>query len=147
MNEQEQRIALAEWAGTKRIKVTGTAWGGDGRESIDFPDYPADLNAVHNLEMRLDWKPDDEYCQAQEYAEQLVFVCGRNIPKAGNPFGYVCHLCGEQIYDSQANEHSDEGMIHTQCPEPDCYEWHLITATAAQRCEALCRVLWPERWK
>lgn len=107
-------------------------------------DYRNDLNEMRKAEMTLDWIPDDEYCQAVDYHDHLVFVCGRKTP-TGNPFGYVCPICQEQIYDSQSIVHSDDGMCHDGCPKHDCYEWHLITATAAQRAEAFLRTI--GKWK
>lgn len=51
MTPEEQRIALAEWAGWEELR--------DGRYKKDgiverfIPDYPNDLNAVHLLEKKL----------------------------------------------------------------------------------------------
>lgn len=41
-----------------------------------------------------------------------------------------------------------QAFLHEICPKnPHVASWHLIHASAAQRCEALCRTLWPEKWK
>lgn len=29
--------------------------------------------------------------------------------------GYVCQICGEQIHDTQATEHTDDGLAHADC--------------------------------
>lgn len=35
----------------------------------------------------------------------------------GKPMGCVCNTCGEQIYDSQATTHTDEGLAHLECQQ------------------------------
>lgn len=39
-----------------------------------------------------------------------------------------------------------EMVCESACPEDDLY-WFTVTATKEQRLEALCRTLWPERFK
>lgn len=102
MSTAEQRIALAEWA----------KW--EPREYVILPnthvlpiDIITDLNAVHELEKRLNQD------QLRAYGKALAQII----------FGLVCYdLCLDN--------------------------WtQILKSTASQRCEALCRVLWPERFK
>lgn len=148
MTDNEMRIAIAEACGWKFLGKEGMGWceapNGSPILECNIPDYPNDLNAMHEAEKTFHWEPDNEHCQAQEYYEHLVFICGRGLPK-GKPFGYLCHVCGEQIYDNQAVEHSEAGLIHTECPQADCYDWHLVTATARQRAEAFLKTI--GKWK
>jgi hypothetical protein len=66
MTSQEIRIALAEWDGK-----WNTGWPNSHSPIYErlkhVPDYPNDLNAVHELEKKLDFK------QSATYAEHLVF--------------------------------------------------------------------------
>lgn len=137
MTPQEQRIALAEWDGWKRVETTEQVmhWPGGmlptkvvrwcqklikfGKEKFplgvieedELPDYPSDLNAVHELEKKLDpFMPE-------------------NTDETGEQWNHYCDTLQEIC-----EERSDPRR---------CY----INATAAQRCEALCRVLFSERWK
>lgn len=118
MTPQEQRIALAEWDGWTNVAVRlGTVSGfvpdsemldsqGAKNQYFEIPDY--DLNAVHELEVRLikkgAWYP--------AIKSQLEFICTRDWKKSNT-----------------------KTLLYIEF------------ATAAQRREALCRVLFPERWK
>lgn len=118
MTPQEQRIALAEWDGWShldkplRVDRGFEGWGNaywtdyNGHARFDCPDYPSDLNAVHELEKKLTME------QARKYNEIL---CKLVIPP-------------KVLF----------------APSPHSFLYH---SSAAQRCEALCRVLFPERWK
>jgi hypothetical protein len=76
MTQKEQRIALAEWDGwmhtSQEVWKTGGphhmlgAMGQQSLKWVDYiPDYPNDLNAVHELEKKL--TPE----QRQEYVKLL----------------------------------------------------------------------------
>lgn len=121
MTPEQQRIALAEWAGWKRpdhpdvmkVKEGWTkpeAWWmcpqGVLRFKHDIPDYLNDLNAVHELEEKLTFE------QAEQFEDEL------------------CHIvvkCNEQQ--------------KKQAP----WRFAVAHATAAQRCEALLKTL--NLWK
>lgn len=128
MTTQDQRIALAEWDGWNSYKcgASSVAPGKwrlvppnpkqlvaelfETREEafVEYtPDYPSDLNAVHELEKKLT-------------EQQRLF--------------YMRKLIQDESVDDAF--HVTNGMV-----------WDMTHANAAQRCEALCRMLWPERWK
>lgn len=124
MTLDQQRIAIAEWMGfydfTTKTVLSGetftiaklkdgikhpfdwTPWA-DGRYSI--PEYPEDLNAMHEAEKKL--HPTDK---------DTIYV--RNLEKLISH----CDIDGAVFLGG------------------------LISATSQQRSEALCRVLWPERF-
>lgn len=53
----------------------------------------------------------------------------------GKPFGYVCSICGEQIYDNQLTEHSDDGLIHAECEATEMTD-NEIRIAMAEACGA-----------
>lgn len=73
MTPEQQRIALAEWAGWKKLR--------DGRYKKDeiverfLPDYLNDLNAVHDLLKPERFTPPGNPSKTRFWLE-LVFVCG-----------------------------------------------------------------------
>lgn len=106
MTEQEMRVALAEWDGWNTIKeILGSVSiyiNQNGNIAAALPNYPSDLNAVHELEKKLDKQ------QAMDYAR----------------------------------------LLHPATSEPHLLkDWKLLHSTALQRCEALCRSLFSERFK
>lgn len=113
MSPEAQRVAIAEWMGwnpnphcyDEKIRL----WRNEGskpprtREFSELPDYPNDLNAIHEAEKRLsvnEWTP---------YLDHLDKIC---VP---------VHIC------------------------PTTHAMACYCATAAQRCEALLRIL--NLWK
>lgn len=124
MNEQQQRIAIAEWMGWtdigERIKCASgkqllgskSYLGGiPPNPSLDIdweiysepiPDYPDDLNAMHEAEKKLYGD------QRWSYTLKLSNLCQ--------------YAFGQSIFSSTT------------------------FATSQQRSEALCRTLWPERF-
>lgn len=135
MTPEEQRIALAEWAGARVIskvfydyggaRAEKWAWGGDENTPCahpsgglwgfgwnrkagisELPDYLNDLNAVHELEEKLDFE------QAEQFEDEL------------------CDLVVK--YNEQQEN-----------PAP--WRFAVAHATAAQRCEALLKTL--NLWK
>ena len=81
MKPEEQRIALAEWAGNVELDYETQArilYGRQGSRGalVTIPDYLNDLNAVHLLEMKLTFEQaeqfEDELCDiVVKYNEQL----------------------------------------------------------------------------
>lgn len=119
MTPEEQRIALAEWAGWKyspsansSIKHEATmAWYRPGNSPWhleQLPDYLNDLNAVHELEKKLDYE------MRYNYAEVLSSVV----------------LDRSELVWWDLASHETFDVSH---------------ATAAQRCEALLKTL--NLWK
>lgn len=106
MTDQEQQIALCEWADKHGLRTT--FMDDDGCEQVGLLDTSS-LDVLHEMEMKLEWIPDDEYCQAAQYYDNLVLICGIKMDP------------------------------------PDVYDWHLVTATAPQRREAMLRTL--NLWK
>lgn len=119
MTPEQQRIALAEWAGWKwdSIPADGGCFGWvspeggfpqDGIESL--PDYLSDLNAVRDLEQKL------TNAQRRYYAKMLISV---------HPLHY------------DPIEASDDGYMKL---------FLIAHMDAAQRCEALLKTigLWKE---
>ena len=76
MNREQQRIAIAESCGWKNVDAgAGRVWGfttrhkGTPSESdvcVDVPNYPFDLNAMHEAEKVLTDEQDLEYSEALE---------------------------------------------------------------------------------
>lgn len=118
MTEKEQRIAISEWMGWTNIvtipsgRILGFKPGAmknierDMTSHYDLPNYPHDLNALHEAEKKLTTP------QSVAYERELDEVANADFVK------------GESVF-----------VFPT---------WH---ATAAQRCEALCRTLWSERFE
>jgi hypothetical protein len=116
MTPEAQRVAIAEFAGWKRVEAsTDLAWGADAGKNKcwmclhQLPNCPNDLNAMHEAEKRLDRiknvLPEDEGFDTQ--------------------FGtYLTML---------------DIVIKPTCAEEDIYE-NVVTA-AAQRAEALLRTI------
>lgn len=100
MSPVEQRIAIAKACGWKWGPGHVIPRGADQPEYIwhtpdgtpaksSLPDYLCDLNAMREAEGTLEWNPDDEYCPAGQYYEQLIFVCGN---RSDPPDVYEWHL-------------------------------------------------------
>lgn len=117
MTQDEQRIAIAKWMGWTHIKLVDSP-AALGRPSLMgyadnlsgelkvIPNYPLDLNAMHEAEKKL---------LASEHTDML-----------GDNYLQVLWQVCEDIYFKQI----------TVC-----------VATSAQRSEALCRVIVPERFQ
>lgn len=117
MTTEQQRIAIAEWAGWKVLDTTTDINGkkvlwwsktpsmGDA-EANGIPDYCNDLNAIHEAEKLL------TIPESVDYEEQLDCVVNREFTEGKSVIIFPI--------------------------------WH---ATASQRSEALCRTLWPERFE
>jgi hypothetical protein len=85
-----QREALCKACGWKEPPPLSTLCGWkDARGTAMLSDPLDDLNAMHEAEKTLQWVPDDEYCGAARYYEQLVFVCGN---RSDPPDVYEWHL-------------------------------------------------------
>lgn len=146
MTPEQMRIALAEWDGCTWSKPVyqhdGKWWVTLCKDPTDFdskwageappfeqcnkdlqcvPPYPASLDAVHELEKKL---PDLAAWIA--YVKQIGRICMRTNNAKGT-YELSC-----QCFNEGALAASIANFVH---------------ATAAQRCEALCRVLFPERLK
>ena len=110
MNEHDQRIFTAEWMGWRQTSGPSgfTEWWHS--DKIGYretpPDFCHDLNAMHEVEKKLD---DGGY---NDYVHTLNHVC---ITTA------------------------EHGMKKGRS--------RVVSATAAQRAEAFCRMMWPERWE
>lgn len=115
MKTDEQRIAIAEFCGAKwrRQVTTGCVWLmlNEPTESLfqvierpdpipgyainDTPDYPNDLNAVHEAEKNLsDTQTNDQWSR---YCEELNALCCRIPCGGGNRLcGYTIHASATQ---------------------------------------------------
>ena len=81
MTPEQQRISIAEaceWQDIKRYERnywTGTRprqfMEDDAQVSMELPDYPSDLNAMHEAEEVLDSTIKDGYSQRMFYASKL----------------------------------------------------------------------------
>jgi len=98
MTPESQKLALLEWAGWRRVPVLcpichlqHEMFSHDSAPSVNVCEPPnlSSLDVLATFEEKLEWVPDDEYCQASEYYQQLVFVCGN---KADPPDVYEWHL-------------------------------------------------------
>ena len=79
MNNEKQRIAIAEACGWKEIADWG-AGGINGKHPTEpwvevIPDYLNDLNAMHEAE-----KVFDGYGMRQSYRRNLLIACDTNDP-------------------------------------------------------------------
>lgn len=121
MTPEEQRIALAEWAGWKYSPAANSsikheaimAWYRPGNSPWhleQLPDYPNDINAVHELIHRL-----PSGLREVTFISKLAKVCGFD-PQ------------GENAWD----------RLHAG-------RFAVVNATATQRCEALLKTL--NLWK
>jgi hypothetical protein len=82
MTDDQIRIAIAEWCGWKFIvshdvmgKAVPDRWIKDEMEYFEdhpFPDYPNDLNAVHEMEKRLE---EESFTNINCYVGRLADVC------------------------------------------------------------------------
>lgn len=110
MTPEEQRIAIAEACGwgvveTHNGRLCGISTIAGYDIPVEIPNYPNDLNAMHE-------------------AEGLVVT---------NP---AWHMYLHEVVHGR------------NAPEKDWETWSItLHATAAQRAEAFCRTLWPEKWK
>lgn len=136
MTEQEMRVAIAEACGWKRHKTQfGYEWEDpEGRRGfvrrhedrggdylVSAPDYLNDLNAMHVVEQELKSK----------HGHKSVGNLHRN---------YLLHLMnvmnpGVELWDNGTYLGDWTHAIKT------------AEATAKQRAEAMCRTLFPERFK
>jgi hypothetical protein len=119
MTDNEIRVAISEVRGWKNIRQTAFGLFGSLPSSDlsimsdeylcsgPVPNYPQDLNAMHEVVMTLDRKT-------------LAYS------------NYCSHL--HQIVAIQNSKSNEPGI-------------QAIDATAAQRAEAFCRTLFPERFK
>lgn len=136
MTLEQQRIAIAEWKGWKmqshpdRIeKVKGWTrpehWvlNPEGLPCFDFdiPNYPFDLNAMHKAE------------------EHLLVLHDVKLTDGIRPINDGTGKYMHELDLITKSEHSQGSLLWHGT-------FHWLHATAAQRSEALCRTLWPERW-
>jgi len=123
MTPEEQRIALAEWNGTPYHKPTEVELASGSYYQYE-PDYTRDLDSVHALESKLCAEHEKELTEGRipvtinGTTGRYMAILGEVVSRGKDQHGYLWHGT-----------------------------WHLISATASQRCEALCRTLWPEKWK
>lgn len=78
MNEQKQRVAIAEYRGWKRIEGSNLWLHPNGQSVFKLPDYSS-LDAMHEVEKGLKGGKDDEYCELADYHEHLCLVCGDQV--------------------------------------------------------------------
>jgi len=112
MTPEQQRIAIAEACELKNLHWIDhcLVYGGEYPDVRSVPDYPKDLNAMHEAEKVLTTEQQFDYVYALNDALGLVPL---NSPASFR-----------------------EAVL-----------WLFTHATAAQRAEAMCRTLWPERWE
>jgi hypothetical protein len=124
MTEQEMRAGIAENLGWKLSPPNQSwpdpFWVNPTDKSLrtvnELPNYPQDLNAMHEAEDAFG------YSERKEWPMELRKIIMRDSEQPG------LHI----ILDP------DTDLV------PDFYFYH---ATALQRAEAFCRVMFPERWK
>lgn len=78
MNPIQQRIAIAQACGWTKSPHTPTVWrfNGESYTEDEIPDYPNDLNAMHEAEQHLVGYPTDVYStQYGRYHSQLRVIC------------------------------------------------------------------------
>lgn len=92
MNKEKQRIAIAEACGLKQIRTINgmlgypvLVYGGDktGRGKKSVPDYPNDLNAMHEAEKTLNWENQKRFGRT---LWKIVEPSYRNINEGTGPF-------------------------------------------------------------
>ncbi len=89
MTPNEQRIAIAEhlgWTPQPGCKwVSGQTYGippnGENHHWQQFPDYPNDLNAMHEAEKRI---PDEDFMEYVNRLEGLYLDLSENQSTAGS---------------------------------------------------------------
>ncbi len=134
MKPEAQRIAIAEARGMRGPFTIEKEWFSDGdSDGLEpvmrdcngrrVPDYPADLNAMHEAEKIL------THQQKQAYIRVLAIVCDGEQEEYGS---------GEfdQPWPSPANQ-----CEYDWFERPDDCAIKVVTATAAQRAEAFLRIL------
>ncbi len=126
MTPEQMRVALLNWAGWRLVPSGDDAQGHARPEYwLDPDECPGDCanNPLPNYPKDLnavrllEFKLFDEYHRCNYYASELESVLERKILQAD-----------------------------PKCT-PDVIGFEMIHATAADKCEALCRVLFPDRWK
>ncbi len=85
------------------------------------PNYPEDLNACSQMEQVLVDDERRDVWDFTKYGEELLKIVLKTIAKEKQTHGGWCGACGNWKF--------------------------LIKATPLQRCEAFCRVFWPERFE
>jgi hypothetical protein len=122
MTQEQQRIAIAEWMGwiyhgeSSRKKEADTFYWKHNEKEVMYqklPNYPEDLNAMHEAEEKLDRSQFMRY-----YSKLLGVIIG--VDKSSPEESYL----NSPLTSSQM----------------------AVIAPPAQRSEAICRTLWPERW-
>lgn len=120
MTAEEQRIAVAEWCGWKKIPIPQKAyfdWSVEPEpktyweecEKTQLPDYLNDLNAIHEATM---------------HAAEIE----------GTKFQALFQLRLQEVVERRRRDLNREQI-----------GWWMNNATAAQRCEALLRTI--GKWK
>lgn len=76
MNEQQQRIAIAKVRGWEKADHLGLGWWRNPNEKTvcfesELPNYPFDLNAMHEVEKVLGLKYD-------QWTRELRTICARD---------------------------------------------------------------------
>lgn len=96
---------------------------GDGFNSTTFKARvltstyrPGDLGEVSKCYSRDEWDATGEQWSGE----------------AGTPYGYDCPVCAEPIVEPQATEHTDEGLAHAECVQPDATPQPAISAPELQ---------------
>lgn len=104
MTKEQQRIAIAEWMGWSDIKqgpYDGSPFGRlDTHELKPVPNYPEDLNAMHEAEKQLDKS------LVAKYQENLIKICVTldKLFVIGQKYGldgYVIHATASQRSEAQ----------------------------------------------
>lgn len=121
MTQEKQRIAIAEWCGWYRLHHDTQTWAPKGW--VYGKDTYDKLKKTSELP---NYPQDLNACHEME----------KNLlPEQTSRYENLLAL---QVFKEDKDEYWVNGIKHI-----NAYCFH---ATASQRCEALYRTLWPERW-
>lgn len=133
MTTEEQIIAVAEWQGWRW-------WSYHDLNDQEFhflhgPNYTDKMGKIQ--EGKVIKRP----------ADWVNFV--RDAPAYDKDVNIIRDVIVEKLRPEVANKWADELARSTSFgANPHWTHWyHLANASAKDRLEALCRTLWPERWK
>jgi hypothetical protein len=117
MTPEQQKIAIAEWMGWKKCCGNCKCW---------IPPKGIDLNIYKFIPY--------EFCGCTDYPNDLN----------------ACHEAEKKLTDNQKDSYAIK-LFYIVFPrkgyELDCTtHFHTIHASSSQRSEALCRILFPERF-
>ncbi len=134
MTTLEQRIAIAEWMGWKWWKHTKS-------DTFLFCEPSVSKETLDDGAMK--W----ECCERPEEVSFVSLTSVPNYPEDLNACAeFECRLRQpKNTGQLERDDFAEYGNELERIMERD--EEHVWHATAAQRCEAFCRMQWPDRWQ